>query len=690
MSAKHKPKSGRKRNKPKAAKKHKSRGLESMSGAHAGTNPADAVAQPGNLETGGNAGALNQSPSNVGELMDYDPYLLERSRTQWQFGDWQSLAAIDPHALAHHPQRAELSLLAAAGHLQSPEPEAQAHAKTLIKQAFDTGAKRETAARLLIGGVHANLAKSAALAGQSRDRVLGHFEQALRIGTPGADIGLLSQPSAMHQLAPLADIPAVEHLIPAPLPVNPRRLDQSAAPASRLAQQSQSAASPDAQNPPLFYGQVEVDDASFAVGFYPDEPNHYAKQPDGGLAFKLAKGKPGYLVSNESGHFNTAPKTCPLALKPDTAYEFTAHITTRGGETPVVWVFEYTNGKQSEKRSYPTENGRCKQIFRTHAAMTSAALGLRVSGDGLLDPTACCFYFKSSQAMAVDKARSTEQLQQLRMTSAESHLGLESDRSRKRAKGITAPSPPIRTLHALAGTGGTLISRCLAAQLHTHVLSEVDPLSPFVPGGFLPTDLIGLSRFGSRSADQETQIDLFLAGLRVLYEQANDHGQALILREHSHGVIHFGESIPERPGLREIVGRAFPVTGVAIVRHPFDAFLNLQDSGWVQHFNPPTLEEYARRTHHFLDAHADCSLIRYEDFVAEPRSTMQRLCEEWRLSYSPDFVDTFATIKLSGDSGRCGDTISPRPRRPYPPTLEQEAREAESFTALLRRLDYAF
>ena len=101
-------------------------------------------------------------------------------------------------ALAHHPQRAELALLAAAGYLRSAEPEAHSHAKTLIRQACDAGATQETAARLLIGGVHANLAKSAALAGQSWERVLGHFEQALRMGTPGSDARLLGLQTPWH------------------------------------------------------------------------------------------------------------------------------------------------------------------------------------------------------------------------------------------------------------------------------------------------------------------------------------------------------------------------------------------------------------------------------------------------------------------------------------------------------------
>ena len=44
--------------------------------------------------------------------------LWERARTQWQLGDWDSLAVSDPEALQADPRRAELAALAACAHLQ--------------------------------------------------------------------------------------------------------------------------------------------------------------------------------------------------------------------------------------------------------------------------------------------------------------------------------------------------------------------------------------------------------------------------------------------------------------------------------------------------------------------------------------------------------------------------------------------
>ena len=44
----------------------------------------------------------------------YDEGLLDKAKTQWQRGDWDSLALLQRDALEYHPDRAKLALLAAA------------------------------------------------------------------------------------------------------------------------------------------------------------------------------------------------------------------------------------------------------------------------------------------------------------------------------------------------------------------------------------------------------------------------------------------------------------------------------------------------------------------------------------------------------------------------------------------------
>ena len=93
---------------------------------------------------------VENSETTDSQLVPYDENLLERSRTQWQFGDWQSLALLQRETLQHHPERAKLALLAAAGHQQLGNMPA-AHQFTRLAQ--DWGCSKKLISQILIAGV---------------------------------------------------------------------------------------------------------------------------------------------------------------------------------------------------------------------------------------------------------------------------------------------------------------------------------------------------------------------------------------------------------------------------------------------------------------------------------------------------------------------------------------------------------
>lgn len=117
----------------------------------------------------------------------YDEFLLEKARTQWQFGDWESLAKLNLEAIQHHPERAKLALLAAAGNLQTDGSNA---ARQYIRLAQGWGCSKRLISQILISGVHNSLGRAAILAGQHQ-RAVNHIESSIGIGTPHAEIRLL-------------------------------------------------------------------------------------------------------------------------------------------------------------------------------------------------------------------------------------------------------------------------------------------------------------------------------------------------------------------------------------------------------------------------------------------------------------------------------------------------------------------
>lgn len=139
----------------------------------------------------------------------HDEALLERARTQWQFGDWDSLAQLNRDALQHHPARAELALLAAAGRLQTEKNNSEA--RRFIHLAQNWGASKKLISRILIAGVHNNLGRAAAIGNQPQ-RAVQHFENAVVVGMPDSDARLLTQARSSEQFNQLG-LPAAENCL---------------------------------------------------------------------------------------------------------------------------------------------------------------------------------------------------------------------------------------------------------------------------------------------------------------------------------------------------------------------------------------------------------------------------------------------------------------------------------------------
>lgn len=146
--------------------------------------------QDGALQTVEFVGGAGSEPAA------YDEHLLERARTQWQFGDWSSLAQLDRDTLQHHPDRAKLALLAAAGRLQADRSD---EARQYLRLAQDWGVSKKLISEILIAGVHNSLGRAASINGQ-QEQAREHFDKAIRAGIQCADRRLITQARITEQL----------------------------------------------------------------------------------------------------------------------------------------------------------------------------------------------------------------------------------------------------------------------------------------------------------------------------------------------------------------------------------------------------------------------------------------------------------------------------------------------------------
>ncbi|MCP4825708.1 MAG: sulfotransferase family protein [Shimia sp.] len=249
---------------------------------------------------------------------------------------------------------------------------------------------------------------------------------------------------------------------------------------------------------------------------------------------------------------------------------------------------------------------------------------------------------------------------------------------------------PIRLIHHFACTGGTLMSRALACQPNTMVLSEVDPFSKNtrVSAGFAPSDLIYLACHDRNPPSQETVAEMFLQQLDVLYRASQKTGQQLLIRDHSHS--HFCEYLDpsDRPLMGELIAGRFESRALVTVRHPLDSYLSLHSNGWAGGLTA-TLEAYAGCYSRFLDRYRGLEIFHYERFAEHPDAECQRLAEALSLDYEPRWQDYLSVVRLTGDSGRSTRRIALRPRRALIASVASQWEDgAPQYQALCARLGY--
>ena len=253
------------------------------------------------------------------------------------------------------------------------------------------------------------------------------------------------------------------------------------------------------------------------------------------------------------------------------------------------------------------------------------------------------------------------------------------------------PAEPVRTIHHFACTGGTLISKCLAALPNTALFSEIDPLSTIhVQNGirrFAPTDLLVDLHCGWRKQSPDFIIETFLVTIEHLRAEFSESGQHMVIRDHPHSHFCTKTDYAARPTLRDILSPRIPVLSLVTLRHPLDSYLSLHTNGWNS-FQPFTLEEYSRRYLCFLEAYADVPQVRYEDFVANPSATLAQICDCLSLPFNDAVLDLFAGSLLTGDSGRRGDTIGMRQRRPVSDQIRKETETSALYQTLCDRIGY--
>ncbi len=247
----------------------------------------------------------------------------------------------------------------------------------------------------------------------------------------------------------------------------------------------------------------------------------------------------------------------------------------------------------------------------------------------------------------------------------------------------------IRTIHHQAATGGTVISKCLAAQPGVCLVSEVNPngaskveFSPLNP----------LSQFIEQYPviGRPLKDNFFRYQIEVLTNLCDEHDRQLVLRDHSHSDYMIAKP-RHGSSLLAHLKEHFPhceLRSVITVRDPIDSYLSSLKKPWLDQIKKD-FGRYCDRLLKFVNDHSTFEIYRYEDFCADPEATMQAMCTVFELDYDHSFLSKFSAIRLTGDSGRTSKKISQPPRRTIPEGLADAAAASPTYAMFCERFDYA-
>lgn len=216
----------------------------------------------------------------------------------------------------------------------------------------------------------------------------------------------------------------------------------------------------------------------------------------------------------------------------------------------------------------------------------------------------------------------------------------------------------IYTLHHLPASGGTIMTRAIAAMQGCVVLSEVHPDRTFWTA-FHP--LVQITRGYNLLSEAEIRRldDLFMKDIEFIHRAASERGLNLVIRDHTFVDFMARNRLYSR--LVEVLQRHYTVVPLVTTRDPVDVWISCALNKWLGSLTPDT---FCFRYRKMLECFAGTPRLRYEDFVADPPAVLQKTCRLFNLAFDPDFPEKMKHIKhITGDSGRRSMTIGPRPRR---------------------------
>jgi hypothetical protein len=230
---------------------------------------------------------------------------------------------------------------------------------------------------------------------------------------------------------------------------------------------------------------------------------------------------------------------------------------------------------------------------------------------------------------------------------------------------INEELPRLPVVRTLGGCGGTLLARFFGALSGTVVLSECNPRSAALYGGLL-NPIRQIQDWHPELYDSVAGFDCHEIGypprfgemLECLYVASKETRRPLIVRDYNYvdfiGIPYVWPA-PNDFSLDIAIAGRFEIKDFLFVRSPAAQLASLRSHNAIRPVL--TAEHFLSSYLAFLAAKPDTPIFRYEDFVADPGATFQKMCGALGIGWDPAVVNKYLTVgTVTGNFKRNADS----------------------------------
>jgi hypothetical protein len=258
--------------------------------------------------------------------------------------------------------------------------------------------------------------------------------------------------------------------------------------------------------------------------------------------------------------------------------------------------------------------------------------------------------------------------------------------------------PCLPVVRTLGGCGGTLLTRFFGALSGTVVLSESNPRSAALYGGFL-NPIRQIQDWHPDLRDSIAGFDYHEIGypprfgemLERLYAAVKAKRLTLIIRDYNYvdfiGIPYLWP-VPGDFSLDISVAGRFHIRDFLFVRSPAAQLASLRTHGALK--NILTAGHFLESYQAFLAAKPNTPIFRYEDFVAKPGATFQKMCATLGIRFEPTVLERYSAVDaVTGNLMRNAESSIALPEPSEAARqAESELRKLPSYGGLLDALGY--